>query len=366
MAPKKSPAKKAPAKKAALPLSEMLAKELAGETPPSEEALSLLLRASLAVGLVQPWSSLQDRHVFAFDSDTGQRWYVIVMGAAGEVFGLQGYRGSAGFALFDDIQNDRLRDSAEFLTRQDLFTIEFVRRADLTPLDRAMLALVSEPIAPGTPLPQVRVSRPQELAWYPNAEDVAEMNDCLFAALLFFEWLAKHPQSNPWAKQGELPWLKNWATNLSAEQIPHPGHPAPQRPAPAKMDERRLNQLLASVPLRKLGHPVEVDVFLLRSAMRDDGRPYFPLMALASDATSGFLFPPVMGGIGQKPEDLLIDCVLGALEASPFRPLEYRVRDEFCRLTLEPISQTFNIPLTLAPLPAIAEARRGIEARMNR
>ena len=360
--------KKAVSKAGAAPTAsgsvvDLLAKELSGAAAPSLASLARTIQASLAVAALQPWLALLDSHVFALDSDSGQRWYCIVMGAAKEVFGLQAYRGDAGFALFDDIQNDRLADSAEFLARQDLFTVEFVRRSEYTPLDRAMLALSPDPIPPGTLVPHLRVSRPTLFPWYPQAQDVDEMNDCLMAALLFFEWLARHPTAKPWAKAGELPLLTHWSTDLSVTQIPHPARPAPDRPSPTKLDERRINQLLAKVPSRSPGHPVEADVFLLRSAMRDDGLPYFPWMALAADSSEGYLFPPVLNGHANR-EDILLDCVLGALEHSPYRPTAYHVRDEFCRKALDPIAQIFSIPIKIADLPAVAEARTALESQM--
>ena len=366
MAPPKKAAKKTAKKalpKAPGSVPEMLAKELFGAPAPSLESLARTIQASLAVAVLQPWHALQDSDVFALDSDSGQRWYCIVMGAAKEVFGLQAYRGDAGFALFDDIQNDRLADSAEFLARQDLFTIEFVRRTEYTPLDRAILALSPDPVPPGTLVPHLRVSRPTLFPWYPHAADVGEINDCLMAALLFFEWLAKHPTAKPWAKAGELPLLTHWSTDLSVTQIPHPARPAPDRPSPTKLDERRINQLLAKVPSRSPGHPVEADVFLLRSAMRDNGLPYFPWMALAADSSEGYLFPPVVDGKAKR-EDVLLDCVLGALEHSPYRPTAYHVVDEFCRKALDPVAQIFGIPIKIADLPAVAEARTALESQM--
>ena len=360
---KKAVRKAAAAPKASGSVVDMLAKELSGAAAPSLASLARTIQASLAVAALQPWLALLDSHVFALDSDSGQRWYCIVMGAAKEVFGLQAYRGDAGFALFDDIQNNRLADSAEFLARQDLFTIEFVLRTEYTPLDRSILALSSDPVPPGTRVPHLRVSRPRLFPWYPHAQDVDEINDCLMAALLFFEWLAKHPTAKPWAKAGELPLLTHRSTDLSVTQIPHPARPAPDRPSPTKLDERRINQLLAKVPSRSPGHPVEADVFLLRSAMRDDGLPYFPWMALAADSSEGYLFPPVLSGHANR-EDILLDCVLGALEHSPHRPTAYHVRDEFCRKALDPIAQIFSIPIKIADLPAVAEARTALESQM--
>ena len=367
MAPPKKSAKKTAKKtvpKPSLSLFEMFGTELAGAPVPSLRSLGLMMRASLGIGIVQPWLALQDSNVFALDSGTGQRWYCIVMGAAKEVYGFQAYRGDAGFALFDDIQNERLADSSEFLARQDLFTIEYVRRTEYNPLDRALLAVCPDPVPVGMRVPQVRVSRPTLYPWYPQSADVAQINDCLMAALLFFEWLAKHPKVNPWEKTGEMPLVTDWTGHLSVKQIPYPPRPAAERPSPGKMDERRINLLLAKMSRREPGHPIEADVFILRSSMRDRGSlPYFPWMALASDSSGGYLFPPVMAS-DSKREDVLIRCVLGALEHSPYRPTAYHVRDEFCRQALDPIAQIFGIPIRIAPLPAVAEARQALESRM--
>jgi len=375
MATSKKPMKtRKPVKKAAASLAALYRKELPGEAAPDERQLTLMLRACVAISRLAPWDSLADRQVFAFDSESGQRWYVIVMGALGEVFGLQAYRGDAGFALFDDVQGDRVSDPAAFVARQDLFTVEFVRRAELSPLDKAILALLPDPIPPGTLVPQVTVSRPMRLRWYPNAADVTEINDGLMASLLFFEWLAKHPQADPWSKSDELPLVKGWLPDaqlypaapapVTVEAIPHPAHPSAPPPSLPKLDEARFNLLLASVPKRELGHPIEVDVFPLLSPIASAGRPFFPWAALACDSSSGFLFTPVFGGLADKAEDVLLRCTLQALEKSPFRPVAYHVRDEFCRDVLASIATALEIPLKIMKLSAIAEARAAIESRL--
>ena len=80
-------------KKTTRPVSLLLANEMPGETPPTADRLALAVRASLGVSIIEPWNSLSDGHVFAFDSDSGQRWYCIVMGTLREVFAIQAYRG---------------------------------------------------------------------------------------------------------------------------------------------------------------------------------------------------------------------------------------------------------------------------------
>ncbi len=297
-------------KKALMSAYAILTRELPGESAPTERSLQLLLEGCLAMNALEPWQALQDSNVFALDTESGQRWYCTVMGAGQEIYGFQAYRGDAGFALFDDIQNQRIKETAEFRARQDIFTLEFVRRTELTPLDRAILALSSSPIPPSRRVPQIRVGRPSQVPWYPTAEDAAEIQDCLMAALLFFEWLGKHPKVAPWAKKGELPLIVDWLNVPNVQRIPFPPRPVVE-PQVVKLEERRWNKLLGTVPSRQFGHPVEVDSFLVRAPLRDRGRPYFPWAALACDSASGYLFPPVMSP-GPR-EIALIDCLLGAI-----------------------------------------------------
>lgn len=353
-------------KRTTRPVSVLLAKEMPGETPPEEDRLALAVRASLGVSIIEPWNSLNDGHVFAFDSESGQRWYCLVMGTLGEVFAIQAYRGDAGFALFDDIQRDRITDTSDFLARQDLFTIEFVRRAELSPVDRAILALFPEPIPHGRRVPQFTVSRPRQFRWYPNAVDLEEINDCLMASLLFFEWLAKHRDIDPWAKDGEMPLLLNWVTDLTIQQIPHPPPPPPRLEVPEKLDERAVNQVLTTLASRKAGAALEADVFLFRSPIRGNGRPFFPWAALACDAATGFVFAPSLRGIEQKRADALAKGVLDALRQSPFRPKALHVGTEANRVALESLAQIMGIPLKITKTPAVAEARAALERQMRR
>lgn len=359
MATRKKPVKKI------LNLPALLQKALPGEPHPSEADLGLMMSACTAIGAVQPWDMMGDSQPYAFDSATGQRWYCIIMGAGGEIFGLQAYRGDAGFALLDDVQHDRVPDSESFIARQDLFTIEFVPRAELSPLDRAMLSLSSHQMVAGVPVPQVTVSRPMHLRWFPNADDVAEINNCLMASLLFFEWLEKFPDLSPWKNRRELPLVTDWLSDVRITQIPFPAPPDTPAPTPAKLDERRLNQLLIATAGRKAGHPVEVDTFALLAPIGTEGRPYFPWSFLACDSSTGFVFAPAMGGKSEKPEDLFLRGVLEALEQSNLRPSAYHVRDEATRRLLDPLGRIFDIPVLVNPLPALDEARRALKAHMH-
>jgi len=351
-------------KKAPRPIGELLAKELPGETPPSAEDLALAVRASLGFAIIEPWLLLSDGHLFAFDSDSGQRWYCTVMGQLGQVYGLQAFRGDAGFALFDDIQHDRVGPEG-FLSRQDLFTVEFVRRVELTPVDRAIAALSPVPIPAGQRVPQITVSRPRQLRWYPNAAELEEINDGLMASLLFFDWLAQHKDVDPWVKNREMPLVVMTDPDLEVRQIPFPALGAPPADPPVKLDERAVNQILTTLAKRKVGPPIEVDVFLFRAPVGGDGRPFFPCAALACDAESGFLFPPVMGDLEETPAQALVKCVLNALRASPFRPIGLCVANETSLAVLAPLAQVLDLPLSITKIPMLQEARAALEARLG-
>lgn len=355
------PTRKKP-KKGLTSAAAMLAKELAGETPPAEESFPLLLTGALAMASLEPWKALHDSNVFAVDTESGQRWYCIVMGAAQQIYGFQAYRGDAGFALFDDIQSGKLKESSEFFARHDIFTVEFVRRLELTPLDRAILALSPDPIPPASRVPQIRVGRPGKIPWYPTAAEVADIQDCLMAGLLFLEWLAKHPKIDPWDKEGELPIVVDWLTATDVQRIPYPPRPSAKATV-VKLDERRLTQLLSTMATRQPGHPLEVDCFLMRSPLRDGGRPYFPWAALACDSSSGFLFPPVINR--DHRENVLIECLLAAIESSPYRPAAVHVRDEFSRAALAGVVQAFDLPIEITLLPGIDEARAALEGNLG-
>jgi len=351
-------------KKAPRPIGELLAKELPGETPPTAEDLALAVRASLGFAIIEPWLMLSDGHLFAFDSDSGQRWYCTVMGQLGQVYGLQAFRGEAGFALFDDIQHDRV-DPGGFLSRQDLFTVEFVRRVELTPLDRAIAALSPVAIPAGQRVPQFSVSRPRQLRWYPNAAELDEINDGLMAALLFFEWLAQHKDVDPWAKSREMPLVVMTDPDLEVRQIPFPAVGAPPADPPVKLDERTVNQILTTFASRKPGPAIEVDAFLFRAPVGGDGRPYFPWAALACDAKSGMVFAPVMGELKETRATTMAQCLLDALRSSPFRPMGICVADEASRAILTPIAQVLDLPVSLTKIPAVLEARAALEASLG-
>lgn len=347
-------------KKAPRSIAQLLGKELHGEPVPAAEDLALTVRAALGLAIIEPWLMLADSNVFAFDSDTGQRWYCIVMGALGQVYGLQAFRGDAGFTLFDDIQHERI-DAEGFLAQQDLFTVELVRRVELTAVDRAILALAPDSIPAGLRVPQVTVSRPRRLRWYPNADELAEINDGLFAALLFFEWLAKNPKRDPWENKGELPLVVNADDELRIETIPFPARVEPPVET-VKLEERRLNVLLSALAKRKVGPALEVDVFLFRSPVGGDGRPFFPWTSLVCETKGGLLVAaPQMAGAQETHAQTLVNCVLDALEKSATRPAALRVSTEAKRAVLEPLAQIFEIPLEVADLPHVEEAREALE-----
>ena len=350
-------------KKETKSLPELLAKELRGEPAPEVERIALALRASLGVAIIEPWSSLYDSHVFAFDSERGQRWYCIVMGSLGEMLALQAYRGDHGFALWEAIQRRRIQ-SSDFLARQDVFTIEFVPRAELSALDRAVLPLLPAPIPAGQRVPQFTVSRPRQLPWFPNAGEMEEINDGLMASLLFFEWLATHPGIDPWKKPRQLPLLADWATGLRVEQIPFPKVTLVGE-IPPKLDERVINPVLMTMASRKAGPALETDAFLFRAPVGDETRPYFPWAALACDAVSGFMFAPVLCDLTKTRADALVQCVLDALRQAPFRPAALHVGDKPSQAALMPLAAILELPVKVTKIKSVSQARMALEGRLG-
>ncbi|MBY0507925.1 MAG: hypothetical protein K2X03_28695 [Bryobacteraceae bacterium] len=352
-------------KKAARPIEEILAKQMVGHEPPSADRLRVAVQASVTIGMIAPWTFLQDSNCFAFDSASGQRWYGLVMGALEEVFAFQAYRGSHGYALMRDIYDGRLKDSSEFHRRQDLFTVEFVPRVELSAADRAILALVPG-IPAGMRVPQLTVSRPRHHRWYPHADDLQEMIDGLMSLIQFLTWLKKNPGIDPWEKLGQIPLINAWRDQPEVTMIPEPPPPAAVPDPPAKLDEREINALLKDWAKRKPGPALEVGVYLFPSPVGKPSGPFFPWTALACDSHSGYVFLPEMGDESETSSEALVACALRALQQAPLlRPEAFHVIDEAALLALEPLALALGIPLQVTEIPAVEQAHEAMIAHLG-
>ena len=98
-----------------VPPQRCFVKELAGETPPSFQAMERLYGlASELYGLL-PWRVLdEDNLIVVRDSVSGELCYCSVMGALGEVLSMHAYIGAEGLRQFRKMEDEEIADPGEF------------------------------------------------------------------------------------------------------------------------------------------------------------------------------------------------------------------------------------------------------------
>ena len=93
--------------------------------------------------------------------------------------------------------------------------------------------------------------------------------------------------------------------------------------------------------------------------------PFFPWIALACDADSGYVFFPGMSGVDETRTEALLKCALRTLQQAPFRPQAFHVIDAEARMALEPLSLALGVPLQVAAIPAVRQAYEAMSKQLG-
>jgi hypothetical protein len=191
---------------ASVPPQQCFVKELAGEKPPSFEAMKQLYGLASNLYGLRPWQILDEDNLIAVrDGVSGELCYCSVMGAIGEVHSMHAYIGTEGLRQFRKIEAEESADPGEFLASMHCVYVEFVPRAELQRQDRELLAALGHPRSRGLVSPIFRTMRPGFLPWFVAEDEARMLAECIRSVIVVCTTVANQDSVKFWDRADFYP-----------------------------------------------------------------------------------------------------------------------------------------------------------------
>jgi hypothetical protein len=343
-----------------VPPQRCFVKELAGETPPSFQALNRLYELASDLYGLRPWQLLdEDNLVVVRDSVGGELCYCSVMGALGEVISMHAYIGADGLRQFRRMEAEEIADPGEFFAFTPCVYVQFVRRAELQRQDRELLATLGHPQGRGLASPIFRTMRPGFLPWFVTQDEARTLAECIRAVIVVCTAVASHESVRFWERADIYPMVTRmdgaeprYGVQMFQSILP------PEPPvAPPRLAEETL------LAIRGQDYAVrgvmELDVTYSGAAIGKKGeRNSCAAIAMAVDAERGIVLAPEVTDSSMAAGDTVARVFLKAIQTSRTLPREVRVRSQKLKECLTPLMDFLGVGVRVArKLPASDEAR---------
>jgi hypothetical protein len=299
---------------------------------------------------------MEDDLVFVHDAGRGQNDACSVMGMLGQVYAVVVYLGAEGYHFFRKLQESPEISMGDFFAEQRSVSVEYVRRKELTRHDRELLAAAGYPSVRGGMYPKFRAIRPGYMHWYLTEGEAQILAGCLDAMAALWLALSKSDGPDLWQRKGVYPLVTHEESGYNLRPIAAP-KPTRAMPAAAPLDQARIRRILDRKP--DVGGVLEADHFYSAAPIGGSHeRKACTRVALAVDATSGFLYPPAVAMPETATGEMLANAILQAVETIGAVPREIRVRSADYRALLEPLAEALGSRVKVAgSLPALNRAR---------
>ena len=345
---------------ASVPPQRCFVKELAGETPPTFQAMKRLYGLASDLYGMRPWQLLdEDNLIVVRDSVSGELCYCSVMGALGEVLSMHAYIGAEGLRQFRKMEAEEIADPGEFFAFTHCVYVEFVPRAELQRQDRELLATLGHPQGRGLASPIFRTIRPGFLPWFVTEDEARKLAECIRAVIVVCTAVASQESVKFWERADIYPIVTRmegaeprYCVEMFQSILP------PEPPvAPARLAEEILSALRGrDFAVRGV---MELDLTYSGAAIGKKGeRNACASLAIAVDAESGTVLAPEVTDSSSPAGDTLAKVFLKAIEGSRTLPTEVRVRNQRVKDCLAPLMESLGVTIRVASrLPASDEAR---------
>jgi hypothetical protein len=335
-------------------------------TPPTRVEWEELYKAATAFRDLSPWEELEESDLFGVrDPETSETYYCCILGAGGELAGLNVYRGSRGLSGHWKIQGqydpEMIEDDpAAAMQLQDCITASFVDREELTEEDLARIKELGLKFRGKGAWPQFLSYLPGFFPWRLSGPEARFLTIALTQAVEVVRaegekaeyllppapgghYLVRMHENGEWTDRYERAELYT-----------------PSLPTPAPMEEARVTQLRETLP-KGIG-ALEIDHFYLPMPVfeSEDSRPFMPLGVMIADHESGailnmdFVEPVALST--RLPERLL-----DTFEKAGHLSRRVLVSREETFVCLEPTTERLGIELLLiGELAAVEQAQEGL------
>ncbi len=314
-------------------------------------------RAAISFRDLAPWDWMSDSDLFGVeDPDSGLVSWCSIMGAAGEVFGISVFLGTAGYHSLLKLMSGPAWEEGEadrrnVMMEQHLLKVEFVDRKETEAVDRELLRMAGIRCRGARQWIQVRAMKPGGYLPFPVSEDEAEFlvyvleQAAEVAGRLRKEWIPLRDAARgilvrtPRIVNGQLTWQDTYRPA-----------PAPDKqPPPRPIDADQVSQLKRQLPLRDKAVLLSLGFgfgILIRN--RTDTMPYIPRIAIwMSEAHGHVIHQQVF-----LPEDFehQFDAhFLDFLRKLSFIPSAIVTDTRMGLEVLEPLARAFGIELVQDP-----------------
>jgi hypothetical protein len=349
-----------PTASTSVPPQRSFVKELAGETPPSFQAMERLYRLASDLYGLRPWRVLDEGNLIVVrDSVSGELCYCSVMGALGEVLSMHAYIGAEGLRQFRKMEAEEIADPGEFFATTHCAYVEFVPRSELQRQDRELLVALGHPQGKGLASPIFRTMRPGFLPWFVTEDEARTLAECIRGVIVICAAVASQESMKFWGRADTYPMttrVEGPDPRYHIEMF-QPILPPEPPVAPARLTEETL------LAVRGQDYAVrgvmELDLTYSGAAIGKKGeRNSCAAIAMAVDAESGMVLAPEVADSSIAAGDTVAKVFLKAIQASRTLPREVRVRSPKLKDSLTPLMKSLGVSVRVAgKLPASDEAR---------
>ena len=335
-------------------------KELAGETPPSFQAMERLYSLASDLYGLRPWRVLdEDNLIVVRDSVSGELCFCSVMGALGEVLSMHAYIGTEGLRQFRKMEDEEIADPGEFFATTHCVYVEFVPRSELQRQDRELLVALGHPQGKGLASPIFRTLRPGFLPWFVTEDEARTLAECIRGVMVICAAVAGQESMKFWERADTYPMAtRTEGTELRYHVEMFQSILPPEPPvAPARLAEETLLALHGQdYAVRGV---MELDLTYSGAAIGKKGeRNSCAALAMAVDAESGMVLAPEVADSRIAAGDTVAKVFLKAIQASRALPKEVRVRSQKLKDCLTPLMESLGVTVRVtSKLPASDEAR---------
>ena len=257
---------------------------------PSREQWIRLYEAMAKVKELAPWQWMGEADLFGVqDPETGEVYYVSVMGELGEHFAVAAYPGAEGLNGFWTMNQGILEEAPEVFVLVPQLQASFEDRSQLNDQDRQLIKELGYKFRGKQAWPLFRSYRPAYLPWYLEAPEATVL------ALVLEQVLEVAPRFREDRQLLEVTSDGAYLVRVAREvdgavmwEDRRMTVAAPPLPSITIEMDARLLAYLKGLPRSKA--EVEIGVAMLPSPVKEpDSRPYFPFIVLIVETRLGMI-----------------------------------------------------------------------------
>ncbi|MDI6631416.1 MAG: hypothetical protein AB1507_04080 [Bacillota bacterium] len=312
-----------------------------------------------------PWEWMDDTDLFGVrDPDTGETGYCSVIGALGEARGLIIYPGAEGLASFFNILEADDPGDFDLSVDQRALSLILGSRDETHPQERAVIKEAGLAFRGKDAWPIFRSHTPGYHPWFLTGEEVRFFTMVLEQALAFLQELRQDPSRREPPGDDYVPVRSRTGKGWETQWEPLPPPPVIRLPL-ITLQESYLKELKETC--RRVKTTWETGFFYSPALVHDkkkDERPFYPVVALWVDRTSGVIlsFEMFRRGEWQK----VVEGLLSAVGATKTLPAGIAVSQEELLALLRPLADQLKIPLKKSKTRSFNTAKRHLFEEMWR